>query len=157
MILLLEEYWNMPISNLKRGKAQRGTFSGLQCRYTSSRWMEAAMGASVSLRGDTIWVEPYIRDYDEICGAKVTEENPWVRKLCQLTDELVKSSNGRYPVAANEFMSPLTALVELRGNTNFGFDLYDQPSEIKKALSELNRTWSALLLLQYKGTVKAIV
>lgn len=114
------------------------------------RWLAAAVGAPVFSGGDSVWAEPFIHDYDRLQSLAVTEENPWIQKLWRLTDALVTHAAGRYPVAANEFMSPLSALVDLRGNTQFAFDLYDRPDDVKRALLEFTGLWSWLVASQYK-------
>jgi hypothetical protein len=73
-----------------------------------------------------------------------------VQKLWELTDALVAHAAGRYPVAANEFMSPLSALVDLRGNTEFAFDLYDRPDEVKRGLKKFTEVWSTFVTRQYE-------
>lgn len=114
------------------------------------RWLAAAVGAPVFAGGDSVWVEPFIKDYAELDQIAFSEENEWVAKLWQLTDALVERSGGRYPVAANEFMSPLSALVDLRGNTEFAFDLYDRPEEVKQGLVKFTGVWSAFVRNQYR-------
>jgi hypothetical protein len=57
---------------------------------------------------------------------------------------------GRYPMAANEFMSPLSALADLRGNTEFAFDLYDRPDGVQRGLRQFTEIWAWLLSAQYQ-------
>jgi hypothetical protein len=114
------------------------------------RWLAAISGADVSVGGDSVWAEPFIRDYASLLQLGLSDTNPWVRKLWQLTDLLVARAAGRYPVAANEFMSPLTALVDLRGHTQFAFDLYDRPDDVKGGLSALTSLWSECVGRQYE-------
>jgi hypothetical protein len=114
------------------------------------RWLAAAIGAPVFAGGDSVWAEPFIDDYGDLAHIGFSEENPWVRKLWRLTDALVARANGRYPVAANEFMSPLSALVDLRGNTQFAFDLFDRPEEVKQGLARFTEEWSTFVLRQYE-------
>jgi hypothetical protein len=114
------------------------------------RWLAAAAGAPVFAGGDSVWAEPFIEDYADLASLAFTEDNPWVQKLWQLTDALVAHAGGRYPVAANEFMSPLSALVDLRGNTRFAFDLYDRPQEVKLGLTRFTGVWSAFVTRQYE-------
>jgi hypothetical protein len=52
-------------------------------------------------------------------------------------------------VAANEFMSPLSALVDLRGNTQFAFDLYDRPADVRRGLQFFADLWNQLVSDQY--------
>jgi hypothetical protein len=113
------------------------------------RWLAAAAGAEVLVGGDSVWAEPLIDDYPDLARLALVEENPWIQKLWQLTDALVAHAAGRYPVAANEFMSPLSALVDLRGNTRFAFDLYDWLGEVKDALIRFTELWSTLVAQQY--------
>ena len=97
-----------------------------------------------------MWAEPFIKDYAVLDNLCIGEENPWVQKLWELTDALVSHAAGRYPVAANEFMPPLSALADLRGNTEFAFDLYDRPSEVLRGMERFTENWSTLILAQYE-------
>jgi hypothetical protein len=114
------------------------------------RWLAAAVGADVFVGGDSIWAEPLIQDYGDLARLEFSEDNPWVQRLWQLTDALVAHAAGRYPVAANEFMSPLSALVDLRGNTQLAFDLYDRPDEVQQGLARFTELWSAFVTRQYE-------
>ncbi len=114
------------------------------------RWLAAAAGAPVYAGGDSVWAEPFFDDYDRLAPVVINEDNPWVQKLWQLTDAMVERAGGRYPVAANEFMSPLSALVDLRGNTEFAFDLYDNPEGVKRGLTKFTELWSLLVQRQYE-------
>lgn len=114
------------------------------------RWLAAAVGAAVLAGGDSVWVEPFVRDYRQLEEIELDDDNPWLQKLWQLTDALVEQAAGRYPVAANEFMSPLSAVVDMRGNTEFALDLYDRPAEVKQALAWLTEVWCGLVCRQYQ-------
>jgi hypothetical protein len=114
------------------------------------RWLAAAIGAPILTGGDSVWVEPFFEDYRDLEQIGFAEDNPWVRKLWELTDALVAHAAGRYPVAANEFMSPLSALVDLRGNTEFAFDLYDRPDYVKRGLKRFTEVWSTFVIRQYE-------
>jgi hypothetical protein len=114
------------------------------------RWLAAAAGAPVYTGGDSVWAEPFFDDYARVAAVEITKDNPWVQKLWQLTDAMVERAGGRYPVAANEFMSPLSALADLRGNTEFAFDLYDNPEGVKQGLAEFTELWSLLVKRQYE-------
>jgi hypothetical protein len=97
-----------------------------------------------------VWVEPFLTDYAGLDGLEFCADNPWVQKLWSLTDALVQQANNRYPVAANEFMSPLSALVDLRGNTHFAFDLYDRPEETRAGLLKFTDLWCKFVSAQYE-------
>jgi hypothetical protein len=113
------------------------------------RWLAAAVGAPVWIGGDSIWAEPFIEDYSDVAALTLAEDNAWLQKLWALTDALVSHAAGRFPVAANEFMSPLSAVADLRGNTQFAFDLYDHPGEVVQALNQFTAIWSGLVATQY--------
>jgi hypothetical protein len=114
------------------------------------RWLAAAVGAPVFAGGDSVWAEPFIEDYGILADIGFSEENAWVQKLWELTDALVAHAVGRYPVAANEFMSPLSALVDLRGNTRFAFDLYDRLADVKRGMVRFTEVWSTFVTRQYE-------
>ena len=94
------------------------------------------------IRGDSVWAEPFLEDYDDLAAITLAEDNAWLKKLWALTDALVSHAAGRFPVAVNEFMSPLSAVADLRGNTRFAFDLYDRPDEVVQALNKFTAMWS---------------
>jgi hypothetical protein len=112
------------------------------------RWLAAILGAPVLAGSDAVWAAHWPGVY-ALQPDGVSEDNPWVQKLWHLTDALVRQAAGRYPVAANEFLSPLSTLVELRGNTDFAFDLYDRPEEVKRVLAAIVAAWHTLLERQY--------
>jgi hypothetical protein len=114
------------------------------------RWLAAAAGAPVFAGGDSVWAEPFIDDYGRLARLAMDSDNAWLQKLWALTDALVDHAGGRFPVAANEFMSPLSALADLRGNTELAFDLYDRPEAVKEGLARFTEIWVDLLLSQYE-------
>jgi hypothetical protein len=114
------------------------------------RWLAAALGAPVFAGGDSVWVEPFVKDYAQIEALTFEPDSPWLQKLWALTDAMVDQAAGRYPVAANEFMSPLSALADLRGNTEFAFDLYDRPQHLAPALEAFTELWCTFVTEQYK-------
>jgi hypothetical protein len=114
------------------------------------RWLAAAVGAPVFVGGDSIWAEPFIEDYAALDDLQISEENAWVQKLWELTDALTEHAAGRYPVAVNEFMAPLSALADLRGNTEFAFDLYDRPEDVGRGMERFSGIWATLTLAQYE-------
>ena len=114
------------------------------------RWLAAALGAQIMAGGNSIWAEPFLKSYDQVDQLVIREENPWVQTLWALTDAMVEHANGRYPVSANEFMAPLTALADFRGNTELAFDLYDHPDEVKRTMDRLTECWGYLVTQQYR-------
>ncbi len=112
------------------------------------RWLAASLGVPVRAGDDSVWAEQW-PDVYALDPRGLTEDNPWVETLWHLTDALVRQAAGRYPVAANEFLSPLSTLVELRGNTEFAFDLYDRREEVMRGLGAIVHVWSTLLESQY--------
>jgi len=114
------------------------------------RWLAATVGAEIMAGGDSVWAEPFLESYDDIDDLIIDEDSEWVQTLWALTDAMVEHASGRYPVSANEFMAPLTALADFRGNTELAFDLYDHPAGVKRALDRLTECWGYLVTEQYK-------
>jgi hypothetical protein len=108
------------------------------------RWLAAAWGAPVFASGESVWAAACL-DSDGLEVGSLSDDNCWLQKLWQATDALVRQAAGRYPVAANEFLSPLSTLVELRGNTEFAFDLYDRREEVKRDLAVAVQAWVTLV------------
>ena len=114
------------------------------------RWLAAALGAQIMAGGESVWVEPFLENYGRVDDLVIREDNPWVQTLWALTDAMVEQAGERYPVAAIELMSPLTALADFRGNTELAFDLYDHPHEVKRAMERLTECWGHMVTAQYQ-------
>jgi hypothetical protein len=114
------------------------------------RWLPAVLGAPIFVGGDSIWAEAFLKDYGQLDRFSFSEDNEWVQCLWALSDAMVKNAGGRYPVATDEFLAPLTALAEIRGNTEMALDVYDRPAELERGLMILTELWGALTQAHYK-------
>jgi len=116
-------------------------------------WLPAIIGAPVSVRGGAVWAEACIKDYQQVDGFIVALDDPnneWMLKLWDLLDALVAHAAGRYPVATDQFMAPLTTLAEIRGSTQLAFDVYDHPDGLSRALDVLTQAYCQLVVTSYE-------
>lgn len=104
-------------------------------------WMEAIMGCPIKSSPTSFWAEPIIEDWKTWRWERPTLENPWMQKLLELMQALVKHSNGRYPVSSTLMRGPSDMLAAMRGAANLPLDLIDFPEVIKRAARLCADSW----------------
>lgn len=104
-------------------------------------WVEAIAGCPVIAHPGSLWAESFIESYDDRPSLELDENNPWLMKMRDFTRELVKLSDGRFPVALPQMRGPLDALAAARGPEELCMDLVEQPDKVRAALEELTGLW----------------
>jgi hypothetical protein len=99
-------------------------------------WMEAIMGCPVYFSGTNMYSRPIIADWNVYDWPRPSMENPWVQKLLEFLDALVKHSRGRFACGPTLMRGPADICSALRGGTEMALDLYDHPEHIRR-LAEL--------------------
>jgi hypothetical protein len=90
-------------------------------------WLEAIMGCPIHASETSMWAQVAVDSWDTWHWEHPSPDNPWWRKLLELTAALVEHSAGRYPVAPTLMRGPSDMLSALRGAARFPMDFYDCP------------------------------
>jgi hypothetical protein len=94
-------------------------------------WMEAMLGCSVEISGESIWAREQNADWDILERVSLEENNPWLQKYLEFLDALVGNADGEYPVS-QPILRGITDLIgALRGNTEALIDTLKYPDRIK--------------------------
>jgi len=113
-------------------------------------WMGAFMGCEVYSSGDTFWIKNTHISLEEIKNLRFSIYNPWFMKFIDFVKALVKNSKGRYPIGYPIFRGPVEMLSEIRGQSQFVYDLYDSPSQTKEAINNLTKFFIQVVQTWYK-------
>jgi len=97
----------------------------------------AVCGCEIEFGEITSWAEPCIEDYEAFGEIKFDENNPYWKKICEITQAALDDSKGDYVVGITDLHPGGDAVVSLRGSENSAFDLYDYPDEFKKTVWDI--------------------
>jgi len=104
-------------------------------------WMEAIMGCPIHASETSMWAQSVIDSWDTWQPKRPTPDNPWWRKLLELTAALVEHSAGRYPVAPTLMRGPSDIFSALRGAARFPLDFYDCPDRAHSLVELCADVW----------------
>lgn len=107
-------------------------------------WLEAIMGCPIHASETSMWAQPVVDAWDQWRWEQPAPDNPWWRKLLELTAALVQHSAGRYPVAPTLMRGPSDMLSALRGAARFPLDFYDCPDLVASAARLCADVWIAV-------------
>ncbi|MDO8686033.1 MAG: uroporphyrinogen decarboxylase family protein [Clostridiales bacterium] len=97
-------------------------------------WMEAIMGCPVRASESSIWAEPCVNDWETWEWKSIIGENPWMHKLLEIIEVLVKHAAGRFPVSATMMRGPSDILAAMRGAGQLPLDMLDYPDRMRNAV-----------------------
>lgn len=93
----------------------------------------AYIAGSPVMGEDTSWVEPVIKNWEDMGKLELSEENPWFRVMQQTAQILADELAGEAAIPTFYHYSPLDLANALRGNQLF-LDFTDAPGEVRRLL-----------------------
>lgn len=111
-----------------------GDYPFVAAPFVGVPWLEAIVGCPIQSSGASMWAEPCVKDWKNWQWQMPTPENPWMKKLLELTEALVKHAAGRYGVAPTLMRGPADILAAMRSATQFPLDLLDEPETMARAV-----------------------
>jgi 5-methyltetrahydrofolate--homocysteine methyltransferase len=114
--------------------------------------MAGFMGARVNPVEETVWFEP--PETNELRGIRpiIDWENPWWRRVEELTQCAVGRWAGQVCVGFTDIGGNLDVLASLRGSESLLLDIVDEPGRVKRLSKKLTRLW-----LEYYRRLNGIV
>ncbi|MBQ6053383.1 MAG: trimethylamine corrinoid protein 2 [Clostridia bacterium] len=97
----------------------------------------AVCGCDLKFSPSTSWSEPCIEDYGKYPDIVFDENNPWWKKMVEMTKAAVDDANGDYLVGITDIHPGADAVVSLRGAAAAAMDLYLEPDEFKKRVWQI--------------------
>jgi len=116
----------------------------------SMPWCESILGCQIGSSGGNMAAQPWVTDYRQIQELSIAADNPWLLKLLEYQEFLVKLSNGRFPVSNSLMRGPLDLLAAVRGPQQMCLDLYDCPEDLGAALQHLTDLWIQIAHMQMR-------
>jgi len=90
----------------------------------------AILGCDISFGLQTSWCDHPVKDWQRF-NPRYDRENPWLKKIIQLTEMAVAESRGDFLVGVTDIHPGMDGLVSLRGPQELCYDLYDCPEIIE--------------------------
>ncbi len=95
----------------------------------------ATLGADLIFEETTSYSVPFVKDWTEEIAFR--PDNPWWKKLLELTEAFVEDSRGAYLVGITDLHMGADGLVSVRGPEQLCCDIFDQPEVFQKTSSIL--------------------
>lgn len=100
-------------------------------------WCCGTLGCKMRILPGNIVAIDQSLPWEKLLGMKVNYDHPWFRKYLAFIDELVKRSNGRFPVSHGTLVGPLDYAVALRGHEQTVVDMMEEPEKAGRFIEEM--------------------
>lgn len=123
----------------------------LESAYSAVPWMEAIVGCAIHAgAAEAMWPQPALGpNFEGIERITATPDNPWLRKLLDLTSALVERNDGSYLVSHTLMRGPIDVLSALLGDERMGLALHDTPDRVKDVLARIAEAFIHVAWEQY--------
>jgi hypothetical protein len=109
----------------------------LESAFSSVPWMEAIVGCAIHAgAAEAMWPQAALGpNFEGIERIAASPDNPWLRKLLELTSALVARNDGSYIVSHTLMRGPIDILSALLGDERMGLALHDTPDKVGDVLA----------------------
>lgn len=111
-------------------------------------WIEGIVGCRIRGAPESLWAEPWLKDWNDFPDSVDLEGNPWFQKYMAFTEMLVRVSEGRFPVGQPILRGPMDVLATMRGHARAVMDLVDSPEEARRVLRVVGETFAEVVRRQ---------
>ncbi|MBI4559893.1 MAG: hypothetical protein HY706_20070 [Candidatus Hydrogenedentes bacterium] len=101
----------------------------------------AFFGMEMDYSADSGWGIPNLANWSQVHSFRFSGENPYWRKLVQMTDALLAAARGRFYVGITDLHPGGDAIAAFRDPTRLNLDLLERPEEVKALLGTVNQTY----------------
>ena len=115
-------------------------------------WYAAVHGAKLEFGEMTSWVEPIINDEADLGKIKFSRDNPYYKKMRELTNAALAVCKGQFLVGYTDFHPAMDCAAAWRGPENLCLDLMLNPEMARKLMrlatehfQEIYDEWDAIL------------
>jgi hypothetical protein len=123
----------------------------LECAFSGVPWMEAILGCPIKAgAAEAMWPQPALGPrYEGIEKIAADPDNPWQKKLMDLTRALVERNDGSYIVTHTLMRGPVDILGALLGDERMGLALHDAPDRVSEILTRAAKAFIDVAWEQY--------
>ena len=98
-------------------------------------WMEAIMGCPIRISIGSIWSEPFLEDWGDLGKMRLSDDNPWFKKLLAFTRLLAeREAEDGYPIVQPLLRGPIDIAAAALGDEQTCMAVYDSPDEFRQLL-----------------------
>ena len=105
----------------------------------------AFFGCEMEFGETTTWAIPCIHDWAEAGACRFSKENPYWRKLEEMTEALLDAGDGLFYTGLSDLHPGGDALAAFRDPQQLNLDLLLHPGEVRQLLGYVNRVYAELL------------
>lgn len=98
-------------------------------------------GAPVNCGESTVWIDPFIEDWETVPRPAFDPALPVHRKLQAVAEALAENARGRYLLVHPDYLDAVTVMSQMRGVERLCLDLMDDPGPVLAYRDELVRAW----------------
>lgn len=99
------------------------------------------LGTKPTFKWDTVWQEPWVKDWDDFLIEEPDENNRWWRLTCDLTAAACAAGRDKYFVAISDLGGPTDVLSHLRENSRLCTDMIERSTQVLKARDKALQYW----------------
>lgn len=108
----------------------------------------AFLGCEIQYEESTSFATNYIDGWEGKHYA-FDETNVYWKKIVEMTNAMLADANGDYLVGVTDLHGGMDALVSLRGPEDVCMDVYDEPEEVQRVLTEIQDAFKIVLDKSY--------
>lgn len=101
----------------------------------------AFFGMEMEYTMDTSWGIPNLKDWAAADQLVLSKDNPYWKKLLEMTDALLEAGRGRYYVGISDIHPGGDALAAFRDPEQLNLDLLESPADVKRLLARINAVY----------------
>lgn len=135
---------------IDRSRLKTGVCISWIAPLTGFPWMEAILGCPIfsSDDGMNVWAEPITDHVKYMERFDPQASNPWLEKLSEFTEYLVRMAKNRVPVNILIMRGIIDLLSAMMGAESMSLELYDHPDKVKKWANYLSELWIRVIKAQ---------
>ncbi len=115
----------------------------------------AFFGLEMEYTADTSWAVPIIEDWSEVSHVRFSEENPYWRKLIEMTDALLEAGKGIYYTGLSDLHPGGDAVAGFRDPVDLNTDLLLTPGAVRKMVAYMDETFAFVYEYFHKKLTEA--
>lgn len=100
--------------------------------------MAAYLGCEVEFEGDTVWYEPFVKDWTAYKPLIFDPGQKWFSKHLEVFRRARELAGEDFYLCIPDIIENLDILASMRGTQDIIFDMIDTPEEVKKRIAQID-------------------
>lgn len=99
------------------------------------------LGGDVNFGKTTTWAKHVLEDYENVEQYRFSPDNPYFKKLIEMTDIALEMGKGQFTVGYADFHQGIDCADAFRGTENLLMDLYEDPEAAKALIDQCTQDY----------------